>query len=62
MVNVLLEGYGIDAPQQNAAIQCVLKERGKTVYATALGKGAILANNGKIHLLGDVKIFNPKIK
>lgn len=58
MVNILLEVHYENAHQQNAAIQRVLKERGKTVYATVSGKGAILADNGKIHLLGDVKIFN----
>ena len=53
-----LEVHYENAPQQNAAIRRVLKERGKTVYATSAGKGAILAHNGKIRLLGDVKIFN----
>lgn len=42
---------------QNNAIQRVLNERGKTVYATALRTGAILVDNGKIKLLGDVKTF-----
>lgn len=42
---------------QNNAIRRVLKERGKTVYATALRTGAILVDNGKIKLLGDVKTF-----
>lgn len=42
---------------QNNAIQRVLKERGKTVYATALRAGAILVDNGKIKLLGDIKTF-----
>ncbi len=42
---------------QNDAILRVLKERGKTVYATALRKGAILVDNGIIKLLGDVRIF-----
>lgn len=42
---------------QNNAIQRVLKERGKTVYTTALRSGAILVNNGKIKLLGDVQTF-----
>ncbi len=42
---------------QNNAIQRVLKERGKTVYVTALRAGAILVDNGKIKLLGDVKTF-----
>ena len=42
---------------QNAAIQKVLKERGKTVYATSLGKGAVLVHNGAIKLLGEVQTF-----
>lgn len=45
---------------QDAAIQRVLAERRKTVYATALKSGAILADNGNIKLLGNVKVFNPK--
>lgn len=43
---------------QNDAILRVLKERGKTVYATALRKGALLVDNGIIKLLGDVRTFN----
>ncbi len=42
---------------QNNAIRRVLKERRKTVYATALRAGAILVDNGKIKLLRDVKTF-----
>jgi len=42
---------------QNNAIRRVLKERGKTIYATALRAGAILVDNGKIKLLGDVRAF-----
>ena len=45
------------AKAQNDAIRRVLKERGKTVYATALKKGAVLVDNGKIKLLGDVRTF-----
>ncbi|MBO5006510.1 MAG: Type 1 glutamine amidotransferase-like domain-containing protein [Clostridia bacterium] len=44
---------------QNAAIKSVLKEKKKTVYAFSLGKGAIIAENGEIQLLGDVKTFKP---
>ncbi len=43
---------------QNESIQKVLVERGKTVYATARGAGAILVDNGNIKLLGNVKVFN----
>ena len=43
---------------QKAAIQKVLEERKKTVYATAIMKGAILVDNGIIKLLGDVEEYN----
>ena len=42
---------------QNEAIQRVLAERGKTVYATTVHTGAILVDNGDIKLLGDVKVY-----
>ena len=42
---------------QNEAIERVLAERGKTVYATALMSGGIIVDNGNIKLLGDVKAF-----
>ena len=47
---------------QNAAIQKVLKERGKTVYATSLGKGAVIVHNGTVKLLGEVQTFIGKHK
>ena len=43
---------------QNKSIQRVIAERGKTVYATVLGSGAILVDNGKIKPLGDVRVFD----
>lgn len=43
---------------QNAAIQKVLNGRGKTVYATSLGKGAVIVHNGTVKLLGEVHTFN----
>ncbi len=43
---------------QDESIQRVLAERGKTVYATVLRSGAILVDNGKVKLLGDVKVFH----
>ena len=43
---------------QDESIKRVLFERLKTVYATALGSGAILIHNGNIKLLGDVKEFH----
>ncbi len=43
---------------QDAAIRRVIKERGKTVYATHLGNGAIIVDNGNIKVLGKVGIYN----
>jgi hypothetical protein len=43
---------------QDAAIQRVLVERGKTVYATVLKQGAVLVDSGNIKLLGDVRVFS----
>ena len=43
---------------QNEAIQRVLKERNKTVYATICDEGAILVDNGNLKLLGKVKEYN----
>lgn len=43
---------------QNESIQRVIAERGKTVYATALGSGAIVIDNGNIKLIGNVKVYN----
>ena len=50
-----------NTPVQNEAIQRVLTERGKSVYATAFKKGAVLADNGTIKLIGDVYSFNPVV-
>ncbi|MCC8131019.1 MAG: Type 1 glutamine amidotransferase-like domain-containing protein [Ruminococcus sp.] len=43
---------------QDASIRRVIKERGKTVYATHLGKGAIVVDSGNIKVLGKVEIYN----
>lgn len=43
---------------QNQSIERVRSERRKTVYATALGDGAILVDNGTIKRLGDVRTFD----
>ena len=56
--NFYLEVHYEGTDVQNEAISRVLKERGKTVYATVCHNGAILVENGEIKLLGDVKIFN----
>lgn len=45
--------------EQDESIRRVICERGKTVYATATQSAAILVNDGKIKLLGDVKQFDP---
>lgn len=44
---------------QNQAIRQVLRERKKTVYATAFNSGAIIAKGGEIRLLGNVQRFEP---
>lgn len=55
--NFYLEVHYEGTAVQNESIKRVLTERGKTVYATVLGSGAIMVDNGSIKLLGDVKIF-----
>ena len=52
-VEVHYEGTDI----QNDAIRRVIAERGKTVYATVSGAGAIIVDNGNVKLIGDVKTF-----
>lgn len=44
---------------QNQAIQRVLSERRKTVYATVTDRSAILVDGSEIKLLGDVRVFTP---
>lgn len=56
--NFYLEVHYEGKAVQKSAIQKVLEERGKTVYATALMKGAILVDNGIIKLLGNVEKYN----
>lgn len=53
-IEVHYEGTDI----QNDAIRRVIAERGKTVYATALGSGAILIDNGDIKLIGNVITYS----
>ena len=53
-IEVHYEGTDI----QNESIQRVIAERGKPVYATALGAGAIVVDNGNIKLIGNVKAYN----
>ena len=54
-----LEVHYENTPDQNRAIARVLREKGQTVYATALGRGALLIDSGQLRLLGDVKVFTP---
>ena len=42
---------------QNAAINRVLTERGKKMYAVKPNSGALLVDNGEIHPIGNVQIF-----
>ena len=53
-----LEVHYEDTEIQNDAIQRVIAEREKPVYATASGAGAILIDNGNMKLIGNVKVFN----
>lgn len=53
-----LEVHYENTETQNAAIQKVIRERGKTVYAASLGKGTIIVHNGTIKLLGKVRPFS----
>ncbi len=52
-----LEVHYEETASQKAAIEKVIAERQKTVYATSLLKGAILVDNGNVQLLGDVKEY-----
>lgn len=56
--NFYLEVHYRNTKVQNKAIHRVLDERSKTVYATAFMSGAVIADNGSIKLLGNVKAFN----
>jgi hypothetical protein len=55
--DLYLEVHYENTADQNAAIQRVIEERNKTVYATVCMKGAILVDNGALKLLGDVKEY-----
>lgn len=52
-----LEVHYNNTDVQNEAIEKVLLEKGKTVYATEIFSGAIIVDNGNIKLLGKVKQF-----
>ena len=53
-----LEVHYEGAEIQNDSIQRVIAERGKPVYATVLGNGAMLIDNGNIKLIGNVETYN----
>lgn len=57
-----LEVHYEDSPVQNDAIQRVLKERQKTVYAMVTDRAAIVMDGSKVNSLGDVKMFTPSIE
>ena len=42
---------------QDRAVRRVLAERGKPVYAAALRAGALIAEDGRVKTVGDVKVF-----
>ena len=52
-----LEVHYEETASQKAAIEKVIAERQKTVYATSLMNGAILVDNGNIQLIGKVKEY-----
>lgn len=57
-----LEGFYLEVHYegtevQKDAVRRVLAERGKPVYATALGAGALLVEDGKVRALGKVERF-----
>lgn len=55
-----LEVHYEGTPVQDQAIQRVLKERRKPVYATVTDRSAILIDGSKTRFLGDVRIFTPE--
>jgi len=57
-----LEVHYTGSEEQKESIRRVLSERKKTVYATQCMEGAILVDNGKVKLLGNVHIFEAKNK
>ncbi|MBD5154271.1 MAG: type 1 glutamine amidotransferase-like domain-containing protein [Oscillibacter sp.] len=57
--NFYLEVHYEGTDIQNASIQRVITERGKPVYATTLGAGAIIVDNKDIKLIGNVQAYHP---
>lgn len=54
-----LEVHYEDSPVQNEAIQRVLEERQKTIYAMVTDRAAIVVDGSKVNFLGDIKVFTP---
>ena len=55
--NFYVEVHYEDTDIQNESIRRVMAERGKTVYALDCMRGAIVARDGDVKLIGDVKVF-----
>ena len=51
--------YKENSAVQKDAIERVLRERGKNVYATAIASGAIIIHDQRLTFLGDVRTFTP---
>lgn len=63
----LLNGFYLEVhyeenEAQNKAIQRVLEERKKLVYATVTDRAAIVIDGPTVKLLGDVKVFAPELE
>lgn len=53
-----LEVHYTASEEQKRSIARVISERKKTVYATSPMAGALICENGNVHLIGDVKTFS----
>jgi len=58
--NFYLEVHYEGTEPQKSAIEQVLTDRKKIVYATSLMRGALIVDNGTVKTVGDVKIFSPE--
>lgn len=56
--NFYMEVHYEGNPPQDDSINRVISERGKPVYATNFRSGAIIVDNGKIKLVGNVRTFS----
>ncbi|MBR4435554.1 MAG: Type 1 glutamine amidotransferase-like domain-containing protein [Clostridia bacterium] len=57
-----LEVHYKGTPVQDESIRRVLAERGKPVYATAERAGAVIVDNGRLKLIGYVKVFGNRTR